>query len=184
MTQPRLRRRMRRMSRKKSRCTHPLDALPDGMFDDVVEELKEHRERWAWVDPSISNFDVVQLGGRWTKFFCDVSFNGACGMARGQEVKDWCILNCFPRQRAFMYSAWGEEDANALAREYCRRGQHFYNCWRLRDPELEFRWEPYHLAAYAEGDEFVRWAAGLDAHSDAFAMVLTGRREWTPRNAK
>ena len=159
-----------------------LDEIPDGILDgDEMRELAEHRAYWAWDDAGVNNFTVVNLGGRWTKAFCaEKPYNGAVGMARGGEVKEWCIMNYYPRQKGFMYSVWGEEAANELAREFCRRGQHFYNCWQLRDPDVPFVWDEFHVAAYAECAAFTKFADELDPDSPACAMVMEMRETLRP----
>jgi hypothetical protein len=146
-----------------------LDELPDGISDGVVEELVEHRAGWVWKEDMIFDFGATQLGGRWCKVFKKIPFDGAVGMAQSADARKLCVRYAFPRQTGFAYSKWGEEAANQLAREYCRRRQHFYNCWRVRD-DNEFQWENYHIDAYAVGAEFTEFMTQQDVESDVFRM--------------
>ena len=97
-------------------------------------------------------------------------YDGAVGISRGDLCRTWCLRYAFPRQKGFTYKKWGQKAANMYCREFCRRGQHFYNCYLLRDSD-DFLYEDFHFEAYAEGDEWADWKATLDKESVLYEMA-------------
>ena len=69
-----------------------------------------------------------------------------------------------------MYSAYGEAEANQLAREWRRKGHFVYKLWidsggveRFTDVD-EFK--------YVEDLSFLDWAVGVDASSPVWSKIM------------
>ena len=71
-----------------------------------------------------------------------------------------------------MYSVWDKEHANELSREYSRRAQFFWNVYQLVNEDGEFEYEQWHLDAYVEHADFIRFMESVPAGHDAHEMGL------------
>ena len=74
-----------------------------------------------------THFYVHYRGGLY--IFADegVVSNSAACMARGAMVKYWCDCYSWQLKYQFHYSVYGQDGANELAKEVCRRGE-FFSC--------------------------------------------------------
>ena len=64
------------------------------------------------------------------------------------------------------------EGANNLSREYCPRGQYFYDIWITAGAYNGFQCTPAHIAGYAENAEILDYMVSLDIESPSFARGL------------
>ena len=77
--------------------------------------------------------------------------DGCSGFARGGAVQRWCRRHGIPRQAAFYFGKYGRDAACELAREFCRRGEYFYQL-DLEAEDDNFEYTDSHVSAYLEGD--------------------------------
>lgn len=72
------------------------------------------------------DFYTEILGGTWTAKHKHVVSDAVVGLARAGMPKTWCKLYKWPKQMAVYYSKYGRVESEMLAKEWCRRSQHFY----------------------------------------------------------
>lgn len=139
-----------------------------------MEELADVREELAWEGEDPIFFYTRVLGGRWTKENKGEAADGCSGFARSGAPAAWCKKYGFPRQATFMFRKFGRQAASELAREYCRRGEHFYKVYVVSGEEA-FEYEEMHVEMYKETLQWLDFVVPLDADEPAFRRALEVR---------
>ncbi len=138
-------------------------------FLDIRGQLVKKREEWSVDDDEYSaNFYVLLAGGAWTKKFKDVVSDSAHAKARA-HAHDFCKMFNWPKTKGFHFTAHGELGSNLLAREWCRRGHHYFKVWCDSGGAEDFA-EPG-LYPHTETLDFHDWVVDVDAGSHTFAKV-------------
>ena len=151
---------------------HPAEpaepAEPAAARDDVdphilADELAEARAMWAF-DASDLYFFVRILA------WCD-----AVTCFAREPVKRWCATYAWPKQRGFYFTAYGEEECNHMAREWCRKG-HFYCIWLEAGSSWEYRYSQAVFDAYVPDEAWLKWACTVEVEDPVFERILELRR--------
>ena len=58
----------------------------------------------------------------------------------------------------FYFAAYGEEEANILAREWAVRSDHFYQLWLERWGSMAYHFTPEDLESYVPGGDWLEFA--------------------------
>ena len=95
---------------------------------DVAEEVRAIREEFHFDAVEMAFYTRV-LAGRWTMAHRHVPADAIAGYARGELAKQWCRTYKVPMHKSYAFSVYGNEGANKLAIEYCRRADLFYQIW-------------------------------------------------------
>jgi len=137
----------------------------------VAERLAEHREEWVWEEIGINDFYVHNPGGHWTEAHLGVIADQAIGLARGGAPTAFCRGWGYPPRRGYSYNLYTVEGANILAREFCRRGQYFYNIFFAADDQ-DWELSAEDRRGYVESREFLENVLSLDMGHPAFDAAL------------
>ena len=133
--------------------------LEDGDFEDEAllalrEDLEAVRERWAFEGDDVGTHVYThQAGGRWTQRFRGVVTDAAHYKARA-HTSEFCETFQWPKFKAFLYTTHGQDGANELAREWCRKAHFFYTIWAESEGGEEFHDPAVH--EYIASDPFHR----------------------------
>lgn len=98
---------------------------PPQVLGSVMDKLREVRDEYVWLGEDPIYFYTRVLGGKWTKEHDGKAADGCSGLARSDEPQAWCVQYGCPRQSGLMFSKFGREAANELARDSGRRGEFF-----------------------------------------------------------
>ena len=81
----------------------------------------------------------------------------------------------FPSQKSFSFSRYGRSESAYLAREYCRRGEYFFQFFLESGvPLQDYRYCVADLQSYDEGLEWLDFVVTVDVATvvwDAIEMV-------------
>jgi len=149
----------------------------------AVDELNAVRDECAWHEEDPLYFYTRVLAGRWTWSTREKGHaaDGCCGFARGGGPQAWCIAYEFPRQASFMFEKYGRDAACQLAREFCRRGEYYYQLY-LEAGDEDFEYTGEHVAGYEESLQWLDFISVLDVEDNAFMKGLE-LRDLMPRLA-
>ena len=128
----------------------------------VRQDLRDIRNEWAWDDKSVPDFYTFQRGGGWTESHAGKTSDHVSAFPKHRCAREWCVAYGWPTRPSFSRTLYTPEGANQLARELCRRAQHFYNLWYESDDPL-FNYTAAQLASCANSWEFAVWAALIDS---------------------
>ena len=128
-------------------------------LDGVAERLAKHRADYEWEEEAVTDFYVTQPGGKWLKRVHGIDQDSACYHGRAW-VNTWCGYYLWPHSRQYFYTVYGQDGANYLARELCRKAQYFYNFFEQSEDD-DFIYEDHHYAGFIESPEFGAYIAGL-----------------------
>ena len=151
------------------------------LFEVDMEELKceilQLREDCGDEEDEYTFFYTRLLCGPWTKAHKGVAAQGIVGLARAGLPKQWCKDYGFPSQFNAFFARYGNNSAVQLAREYCRRADHYFKIW-LEDPTYnqKFRYNDAHIASYTETTEWFDFALAQPLNSATFGRVMEVRR--------
>ena len=150
-----------------------MEAPDDEAFD--PDELAALRDELV-VPERRMDFYVHILGGKWTLAHAGVVADGCSYFARAGNPRRWCIKYAFPKQKGFMYAAYGgPEGPQIMCNEIVRRAQFFYDLCTESD-DVHFTYTDALLASYVDGEEFLDWMCDLDIESLLFQRGLEVRR--------
>jgi hypothetical protein len=139
---------------------------PD-LFEDLDERLAAEEDRFHWEAPD-DYFYTKLLKGRWTLKHVGVVADGIVCLARAGPPKAWCTKYRYPKQMAFYFARYDEENAYELAKEACRRSNFFYRVFAEHGSRGDFLFTDELLATYEPNLEFYDWICGLDVDSPSF----------------
>lgn len=143
--------------------------VEEAIFEQVRTALEEKRLEWDFQDENVTvNFYVHLAGGAWTKRFKGVESDSAVAKPRA-HVKDFCNRFQWPKHKVFHFSAHGERGANMLAREWCRKGHHYFEVW-IGSGGLETFQNPADHE-YIPDLEFLDWVVEVDTESPTWAKI-------------
>jgi hypothetical protein len=144
--------------------------LEEEAFAKVMGELERQRGEWNFEDDEVAaNFYTLVAGGNWTKKFKGVAADSVSARCRA-HVKVFCDRFHWPKMKVFHFSAHGELGANTLAREWCRKGHHYFSLWVTSVGAERFA-NPGELV-YPQSLEFLDWAVGVDVNCQSFAKIV------------
>jgi hypothetical protein len=136
---------------------------------DLEEEAFEAIRDWKFLDEDVSvNFYTHVAGGVWTKTFKDVVADRVDAKSRA-HVRDFCERFGWPKLKVFHMSAHSEAGAHALAREWCRKGNHYFSAW-IDSVGIE-TFETADSCPYVESLEFLDWAVGVEVVSKTWDKI-------------
>jgi len=161
------------------------DAVEDGESDvgDVAAELASLREVWEDDRDAADGFYMRILGGGWTAVHVGVVADAVGSIARGGSPVWWCWAYSWTARKRYGYARHGLEGATALAREYCRRSNYYYNVWRDQDDEYML-YSDEQLGSCPDEEEFLAWlvAQPLDSWNyrlgTALRYIVPVNPEW------
>ena len=157
------------------------EAVEDEAFLDVMDRLADRREEWAFEDDQL-HFYIILPGGMWTEVHTGAVSDSAKCNARS-HVKQWCKEFGWPQSKQFMFSAHGLDGANELAREWCRKGNFFFQEWRDSAGSEDFDLSAGCTVEYEENLGFVSWAADVPFENErTWQAIMALRRAW-PKKA-
>ena len=130
----------------------------------VAEAVRQVRAEWEWDAPEIIHFYVFQRAGGWTEEHKGVTSDVVQALPRGPIARPWCEGYGWPTRLGWGKSAHTVQGANEMAREMCRRAQHFFNIWLSSDDD-DFEYTSEDLASYPANYEFVTWTRTVDPFS-------------------
>jgi hypothetical protein len=139
---------------------------------DPMHELAVIRDELAW-DEEEPYFYIHVMGGRWTRLNRGVPANSIGGKAR-RGVIPWCDLYSFSKQCSHAFGLYGREESTFLSREFCRRGNFFYQFYDDA-PGDEYAYTSDVVNSYVETEEWLDFVCGLDIESPAFAAGVAVR---------
>ena len=135
---------------------------------DAALELEVLRAEWEPEMESAHAFRVVLRGGAYYKKTKGVVADEARAFARFQAAKDWCDQFGWPREKSFSLALYTAPGAVALANEFCRRSNHYYDMWLASD-DADDAFSFAHVAPPSDDEEFLDWITTLDADGASFA---------------
>jgi len=152
-----------------------IDGVP---IDEVNGHLKLLRAEEEPPDYDETAFYVRKfMGGKWL-----VKHKGkitdSCGaFARGGDVRDvFCWNYDYPRQMTLTYAKYdGTEATHTLCKEFCLRGNYFFNVWINQDDEVR-PFTDAEINGYQDSEEFVNLLTSVSADSDVFIKGSEIRR--------
>ena len=136
----------------------------------MAEELADIRERHAAEPVDDEAFFFRVLGGVWTKTHKGSVADAAGGYARHELAKMWCGVFDWPKQNAFYFSRYDEENSVIMAHEFVRRSNHFFNIW-FRESTGDFTYTAAQRIC-PEDAAFEEWLAALDPLHPARARAV------------
>jgi hypothetical protein len=147
----------------------------------AAEALEALRHDWVFEDEATMDFYTRILGGKWTAEHAGVIADAVAGYVRGGAPKAWCNRYAFPKQAAFYIVKYKSQAAcTAMAREYCRRGQHFYAIYvEFNDPA--FLYSEAQLNSYVESKAWIDFVASEIDNVEVHTRVALMRGS-TPQN--
>ena len=141
-----------------------------------IDDPSPHELRGTWrldAEDEMS-FYTRFLGGTWTKERKGVKSNSVGAFARA-GAKNFCGVYGFPKQRVFTFALYGRRECIELAREVCRRGEHFYSIWLLSD-NVDYQFTEDDIDSYPESPAFLDFMVALDIEHPAFDAGIEVRR--------
>ena len=136
----------------------------------VLAAVRAVRDEWDWQPPEITHFYVFQRGGEWTEAHIGVASDAVRALPRGPIARPWCQAYGWPENPTWSKREHTVRGANEMAREMCRRAQHFFNIYLNADDD-EFEYTAADLASYPGNLEFVTWASEIDLHSRTWTRI-------------
>ena len=114
--------------------------LPDDVLARVWQMLDAKRAAWATEASGHGEDFVTRIrGGKWTMQAKGVPYDSIVGQALAGLPTSWCREYQLNVVASFSYAKFGDQAASALAVEWCRRMQHFFNIWVAQpDPKYKF----------------------------------------------
>lgn len=112
----------------------------------VWEALATKRRQLCPQDAPGGAFVTSICGGTWTAVAKWTAADCVAGEARGAAAV-WCGTYKLNRMSSYSFARDGEQVACGLAREWCRRLQHFYDLWEMQ-PDAKHRFSEGELASY------------------------------------
>lgn len=146
-----------------------------GQASVAFAELREVRSQLHWSEDH-THFYTRIMGGAFTKKKTGEAADGCSGFPRGGKPTRWCDLYAFPKKRSFMFGKWGRAAATQMAREYCRRGEYFYNLFLNAGENEEFKYTASHVEAYVPGSDWLEFLRGCPDPVKAKAADLQAIR--------
>ena len=152
----------------------PEDVPSDGAGG-ILEDVELHRAAWAWDEDGVNDFYVFNGAGAAAGAAPDC----AIGMSRRGVVRLWCEAYGFKKTRAYYYTHYTQENANQLAREFCRRGQYYWNMYYESD-DPDFVYTQEQIDSYEEDVPYLEWQAMLAEDSVCWDAIweLEGFKPW------
>ena len=136
--------------------------------------MDELRLEWERQEDGIHFYSKLR-GGTWTARRKGTVADSTSMFARS-HVEPWCHVYSWPRQRGFMHSKYGVDDATFLAEEWARRSEYFYVRWLENGASNDYTFTQEDVALYAEPLEWVTWASEVDPESETFDRIMELRR--------
>lgn len=146
----------------------------DDAFDEVMTALEERREEWRFEDDDVGvNFYTFVAGGAWTQKFKGVVADSVSAKCRA-HVRKFCDRFHWPKMKVFHFSAHGELGSTMLAREWCRKGHHYFEAW-LDSGGLETFARPEDHP-FVDSEEFLDLAVGVDTECQTWGKLMELRQ--------
>ena len=110
-------------------------------------------------------FYVHLLSGRFNIKAGKKASDAAQGKARAGLAQAWCDKYLWPRTMRFAYSTHeGVMHSHRLAREFCRRAEHYYNLWLLAPDRDSFEYSDLEKTSCDDDLEFVDFLLSYDVN--------------------
>ena len=136
------------------------DAAEDAM-EGIWGYLEQKRKEWeAEGRGHGDSFAVEVVDWAWTKGQAGRAYHCLEGRAAKGDATSWCRRYQLSAYTSFSVKLYGEEVARALAVEWCRRMQHFYDLYRCQ-PARDFKFTPSHKASLEDSPAFELMQSGL-----------------------
>ena len=144
---------------------------PEADVGEIARHLAEHREEWRWDDIGIRDFYVHDPGGNWLTSHKGKVGDQAIAYARGGNPVKFCNYYGYPSRRGYALRLYGARGAHELAREFCRRGQFYYNIMFNSEDE-DFEFTPEQIDSYVDSREFLDFMCALDLDGPCYDAGL------------
>ena len=147
------------------------EADAETVLEGVWGELEEKRKEWAAEAPvQGDSFAVEVVDWAWTKGQAGRAYLCIEGRAAKGDATAWCRRYQLNAYTSFSAKLYGEEVARALAVEWCRRMQHFFDLYRCQ-PARDFKFLPDHKASLEDSTAFELMKSGLPTSGKAAARA-------------
>lgn len=111
-----------------------------------------------------SDFTTKILGGEWTRTHKKKAFDAAIGIAVGGAPRAWCRKYGLNIEASFAFKKYGNDAATAMALEWCRRMQHFYDIYVLHGQD-DHIYSGKELQSYEEALDWVNFLCASDVEA-------------------
>jgi len=133
------------------------EADDDGPLADaaVGGRLEGSRKAWRRALATLKEaFHVLLSGGGWCRRVLGVDYDAFKGLAKGQDVQQWCVAKRLGQTKHFAIQKFGEHEAANLAKAWVHK-MHFLFDLVGGDPGKPFT--PDGLASYVEDASQQQW---------------------------
>ena len=103
----------------------------DALLAAAWENLAARRHEWrAGPAPEGDDFETIYKTDHKTWGSTDKLYDSWVGQAKPGQASQWCKLFELPRMTSYSVNLHGQTVSLALAEEWCRRMQHYFDLWQ------------------------------------------------------
>ena len=139
----------------------------EGLLDRVWEGLGDKRKEWELEGiPAGADFTTEVRDWAWTQAQAGRAYFCIAGQAAKGDPTAWCRKFQLNTSISFSAKVYGQKVATALAQEWCRRLQFFYDLYKAQ-PSRDFVYTKAHGEAVQGGEAFLQLKSELPKGSKA-----------------
>jgi hypothetical protein len=151
------------------------DECCDEVYDAVMADLLQVREKYQEGEGMDSHhFYIRILGGKWTKKFKGVCSDAVVCVCR-EYVAPWAKVFKWPRYKTFTFAKYGQLEAVMMAREWARRGNHWFDLYMNSGDDDGFAYSADNLSSYVDSEKFIDWALTMPLDADVYDCIIQVR---------
>jgi hypothetical protein len=148
----------------------PGEAFTEESVDRAWAVLEEKRLEWANASTEIGDNFSVQLRGGGSSSSKAVPHESVVASAKAGAPRKWAETYHMGKQTSFAVKKYGAVAAHAMALEWCRKCEFFYQMW-CSQSERNYMYTPADLASYDEGYDWTSFMADLDVDSHTWSRA-------------
>jgi hypothetical protein len=138
---------------------HEPPELDDAAMALVWQKIEDFRRQWGMTsDNQGADFVTAVKGGAWTQRHLGIAVERVTADARKGAPSHFCQIYGFNQGMSFTLKRYGDLNCSALALEWCRRMQFWFDLW-LEQGDAKYRFSSEELLSYEETPE---WMAFCD----------------------